>query len=60
MLSKVLEKVITDQLVAYLNKHNIWALKQSGFRKGFRCTTAFLNIINDIICEFDRGNPTVL
>jgi hypothetical protein len=32
-VSKVLEKVIVNQLIAFLNKHNILNKSQFGFRK---------------------------
>jgi hypothetical protein len=32
-LSKVLEKVIANQLIAFLNKHNMLNKSQFGFRK---------------------------
>jgi hypothetical protein len=41
-LSKVLEKVVRDQILTYLNSHNIFDPFQSGYRKLYSTATALL------------------
>ena len=36
---KILEKVVKEQLEAYIEKHKILTRYQSGFRKNFSCQT---------------------
>jgi len=43
-LSKVLERLIANQIVSFMDAHNILSVKQSGFRKNRRCTTAVIKI----------------
>jgi hypothetical protein len=47
-LSKVLEKVVHDQILAYLNSHNIFDPFQSGYRKLYSTATALLKITEDL------------
>ena len=48
-LSKVLEKVIANQLIAFLDKHNMLNKSQFGFRKN-KCTNdAIATIMENII-----------
>lgn len=42
-ISKILEKIIVQQLIG-LKQYT-----QSGFRAGYRYTTALLNVVDDII-----------
>lgn len=58
--SKILERVVNSQLVDYLNSNKILPTCQSGFRKGFSCTTALLKITDDITRGFDNGQCTPL
>jgi Reverse transcriptase (RNA-dependent DNA polymerase) len=46
-LSKVLEKVVHDQILAYLNTQNIFDPFQSGYRKLYSTATALLKITED-------------
>lgn len=43
-----------------LKKNNLLPATQSGFRSGYSCTAALLNIVDDIVRETDRGNITAL
>lgn len=63
VLSKVFEKIVAQQITTHsthLNKYNILPDAQSGFRRGYSCTTAFLNITDDILTAIDKGMLTVL
>lgn len=59
-LSKVLEKVVADQLLPFLEKHNIFDTFQSGFRKHHSTETTLLKVSSDIMMSADSGRYTVL
>lgn len=59
-LSKVLEKVLQLQLQQFLIQNNILPERQSGFRQGYSCTTALLNLTDDILLATDQGLITLL
>ena len=44
-LSKIIEKVINNRMVEYLNKFNLFSKSQYGFRKNMGTEDAFLNYI---------------
>ena len=54
VLSKVFERIVADQLWGHLNRFAILPEKQSGFRAGFSCTSALLDVTDDIIRDIDK------
>ena len=56
IVSKVIEKHVTKQLFAYLNKYKLLHEAQSGFRKDHSCQTPLIKLINDWLSHIDRGN----
>lgn len=58
--SKILEKVVHQQLTEYSEKQKILLPSQSGFRKNYSTTTALLKINDDIITSTDKGMITVV
>jgi hypothetical protein len=58
--SKILEKVINNQLQIYLKNNNIIPITQSGFKAEHSCTTALLHITDDIFRALDQGKLTIL
>lgn len=58
VIAKVFEKLIFNQLSAYVNQSNILSPFQSGFRSNFSTTTALLKFTNDIFSSFDKGQLT--
>lgn len=60
ILSKLLEKILYDQLSSYLFEHNIIPSLQSGFRTGHSTATALTTIIDDIFRALDQGRLTCL
>lgn len=59
-LSKVLEKLMADQMTSYLASNKLLTDKQSGFRVGRSCTTAIIDIVEGIREKLDNGNITFL
>ena len=59
-ISKVIEKCAHSQFSEYLNKNNLFAANQSGYRKNMSCETAVLKVHNDILLQIDKKSHTVL
>ncbi len=61
-LSKILEKVVSQQLVSHIDKHSLSlsARYQSGFKRHHSTETALLKVTNDILRESDKGKVTAL
>lgn len=60
VLSKVLEKILDEQIRSFLDANHILPVHQSGFRKGYSCTTALTKVTDDIFCGTDANKVTVL
>ena len=59
-LSKVLEKVILNQLIPYLLHNNITETFQSGFKANHSTESALLKVQNDLLRTTDLGNCAIL
>ncbi len=59
-LSKVLEKVILNQLLPYLHQYNILEKFQSGFKTNHSTESALFKIHNDLLLSIDSGNCAIL
>ena len=59
-ISKLLERVVSQQFVQHLNTHAILDKFQSAYRPGHSCETALLRVLNDVLCSSDCGNVTLL
>jgi hypothetical protein len=60
VVSKTEEKVIFRQFMIYLNSREFFDQKQSGFRAGHSCTTALLEIIEDVRTAAEVGKMPIL
>lgn len=59
-LSKILEKIMNNQIKVFLEEHSILPPNQSGFRTGYSCATTLLSLTDDIIRSSDSGKSSVL
>ena len=59
-MSKVTEKVVLQQLLAYLTEHSVICPSQSAYRPHHSTETALLKITNDILFALDSGNVSLL
>ena len=53
----ILECIITDIIVAYINDYNLHSDCQHGFRKHRSCVTQLLHVVEDQSDMFDNGDP---
>ena len=58
--SKILEKVVLQQLLTYLNDYDLFSPSQSAYRPHHSTETALLKISNDILLALDSGNVSLL
>ena len=56
VVAKVFERIIYDQLYAYLSENNMIAAHQSGFRSLHSTVTALLEASNNWAYNIDKGN----
>ncbi|CAB4034888.1 Hypothetical predicted protein, partial [Paramuricea clavata] len=54
-VSKIFEKLITEQLETYLESNGILTEQQAGFRKNNSTQTSLLNITNQWLINMDKG-----
>ena len=54
-VSKILEKILYDQLNSYINKNNIICPQQSGFRQNHSTETALLKCTNHWLLSMNKG-----
>jgi hypothetical protein len=59
-LSKVLERLVHQQLTSFLNRNDLMNPFQSGFRSGHSTATALVKITDDIRAGMDDRKVTVL
>ena len=54
IISKLLERHVSLSLSSYLNDNNLFNNLQSGFRENHSCTTAMLNLYDDLLINGDK------
>lgn len=54
--SKLMEKIIRDQLMIYMESNNLFSEHQHGFRSGRSCTTQLLEVCDKWSEELDNKN----
>jgi hypothetical protein len=60
VLSKVLERLIFQKIMTFLEDRKIIPICQSGLRKHHSTVTALINVFDDILKAFDKGRMTLL
>lgn len=55
-ISKILEKLLNNRLITYLNKFNLLSQSQFGFRRGLSTEDAVTALTSIIIKQVDKGN----
>ena len=53
-LSKILEKLMLNRLIVFLNKHNVLNKHQHGFRQNFFTNTALADVLDYITSKLDK------
>ena len=59
-LSKLLERVVARQIVAYLESNSLFVPVQSAYRTYHSTETALLKVMNDLLFAVDRKDATIL
>lgn len=59
-LSKIIEKLVAEQLKTFLECYSILPPLQSGFRRKHSTQTALLKVVNDISKALDDSHATIL
>ena len=59
-MSKLIEKLVLDQLFRHLDHNNIWHTFQSAYRLKHSTETALLRILNDPLTASDSGSISIL
>lgn len=59
-LSKALEKIMHTQIANFVNENNLLSCKQSGFRPKHSCTSALLDVTEDLRRDIDCGASSLL
>ncbi len=58
VLSKILERIVHNQVYEFFQKEGLLNPAQSGFRKLHSTTTCALSVVNDIFVGMDNGEQT--
>ena len=58
LCGKILEKIIFDQVYAFLDQNRLISTKQSGFRPGDSCIYQLISITSDIYKNFEKHDET--
>lgn len=56
VMSKILEKIVSEQLTKYLQTFNYFNPQQYGFRQNYATETAICALLENIVHPLDKGN----
>ena len=57
--SKIIERIIYDRMITFINKNNIFSKSQFGFRKGMSTESALIDYINKIQSGLNDNQYTI-
>ena len=57
-VAKIIELFVKEQLVHFLQKHNVLTPSQFAYKKGVSTETALHTLINDALINMDHGKVT--
>ena len=60
IISKLLERLVARQFVAYLNASRLLPATQSGFQRGHSTATAIIRVLSDLLDAVDRDDTAIL
>ena len=60
VLSKILEKIVYNQISTYLNDHSLLDVNQAGFKPGYSTQTTLLKVVDDAKQEIENSKITIL
>ena len=56
----MLERIVSNQLIAYLDVNDLIPSQQSGFRRNHATETLLLRLLSDFYCAMDHGQVTLI
>lgn len=59
IFSKILEKIVHERVMAFLNQNKLLNSNQYGFRNNHSTYMAIINLVDKISNEIDKGNSTI-
>ena len=59
-MSKLIEKIVTDQLLCHLDKNSLWHTFQSAYCPKHSTETALLRVFNDLLTASNSGSISIL
>ena len=59
-LSKIIEKIIEQQIAEFFDQNSLLSEVQSGFRPKHSCATALMKIVDDILLAYDNNELILL
>ena len=60
LISKILEKIVANRLLAHIENNHLSNPLQSAYRKHHSTESALLKVHNDIVISMDKGEVTAL
>ena len=60
IISKVIEKCVSNQLSTHLNTNNLFSQHQSAYRHNFSCETAIMKVLDDVYLQLNPQSYIVM